>query len=709
MGRGEGGTRTSVLPAHFGNFAASKLAIGARDCRSDAARRKSRKHKHSCQDNSRGTPDIFAILRASPPGYDHVTGVAQNEADPPASRCSMKKKRLGEVLRERKRISATDLEKILSEQQGAAKMLGELLLERGLVGKDEVVSALEEVCRFRYVDARFATVEKEALKLIPRAAALKYQVLPMVREGKRLVAVMAEPQNLHILDELRFMTGLEISPRLGFRSEIQTAVEKCYAEADSVQAPELPFVEQLDASDLQFFTASSSERNKAAMEEFEADLRNERTPAVRLVSAILYAAALKKASDIHIEPQSMSTVVRVRVDGVLRELTHVPIELTSFLISRIKILADMDISERRIPQDGRFLAQIKDRPLEMRISTLPTHEGEKVVIRLLDPESTKVGFEKLGLSPENSTTFSNLLSAPQGMILVTGPTGSGKSTTLYAALNVLRSPSVNIITIEDPIEYRIQEINQVQVNTKAGLTFANSLRSILRQDPNVILVGEIRDQETAEIALQAAQTGHLVLSTLHTNDSVAAITRLLDLGVPSFLIAASVSGIIAQRLVRKLCKCRTEAPITPDYASRLLAAGIVEFENKMYLPAGCSECDNSGYKGRIGIYEILLLDEQVRSAMRNGVRDEEIRNRARSGGMKLMQEDALEKVKQGVTTLEEVLRGVPFDCTVTVRCRNCGKALAPAFLFCPYCGAGTRQVGSSAPRAGMKMATGVPS
>src|SRR5581483_3857645 len=215
-------------------------------------------------------------------------------------------------------------------------------------------------------------------------------------------------------------------------------------------------------------------------------------------------------------------------------------------------------------------------------------------------------------------------------------------------------------------------------------TFANSLRSILRQDPNVILVGEIRDQETAEIALQAAQTGHLVLSTLHTNDSVAALTRLLDLGVPSFLIAASVSGIIAQRLVRKLCKCRTEAPITPDYASRLLAAGIVEFENKMYLPAGCSECDNSGYKGRIGIYEILLLDEQVRSAMRNGVRDEEIRNLARSGGMKVM---------QGVTTLEEVLRVVPFDSTVTVRCRNCGKALAPAFLFCPYCGAGTRQVG----------------
>lgn len=583
-------------------------------------------------------------------------------------------------------------------------MLGEFLLERELVGKEEIVSALEEVSHFRYVDARFATVEKEALKLVPKISALKYQVLPIVREGKRLVTVMAEPQNLLTLDELRFMTGLEISPRLGFRGEIQAAIEKCYSEAEAIQARSLPFVEQLDASDLQFFTASASERNKAAMEEFEADLRNESTPAVRLVSAILYAAALKKASDIHIEPQSMGTVVRVRVDGVLRELTHVPSDLTSFLVSRIKILADMDISERRVPQDGRFLAQIKDRPLDLRISTLPTHEGEKVVIRLLDPESTRVGLEKLGLSPDNAKALNGLLSAPQGMILVTGPTGSGKSTTLYAALNILRSPSVNIITIEDPIEYRIQEINQVQVNTKQGLTFANSLRSILRQDPNIILVGEIRDQETAEIALQAAQTGHLVLSTLHTNDAVAAITRLLDLDVPSFLIAASVSGIMAQRLVRKLCACRTEAPITSEYASRLLAAGIVDFENKMYLPNGCNICDNSGYRGRVGIYEILLMDEQIRSAMRNGVRDEEVRNLARSGGMRLMQEDALDKVKQGVTTLEEVLRVVPFDTAVTIRCRNCGKALAPAFLFCPYCGAGTRHVGNGAPRAGMKIA-----
>ena len=624
----------------------------------------------------------------------------------------MKRKRLGEVLRERKRLTQDQLDSALEEQQKNAGLLGEMLLERGLVTKDDLVSALEEVSRFRYVDPRFATVEKAVLKLIPRATAERYSMLPLVREGKRIVAVLAEPQNLHVLDELRFLTGTEISPRLGFRSEILEATKKCYdelePEGEGDAAAAVPFIEQVDVSGMQFFTASSSERNKAAMEEFEAELRNEKTPAVRLVSAILAAAAAKKASDVHIEPQPMGTVVRIRVDGVLRELTHIPNEFTSFLVSRIKILADMDISERRIPQDGRFLVQLADSRLDLRVSTLPTHEGEKVVMRLLDPAASRVGFEKLGLAPEAAEALGTVLTQPQGMLLVTGPTGSGKSTTLYASLNQLRSPSVNIITVEDPIEYRIEDINQVQVNVKQGLTFSGCLRSILRQDPNVIMVGEIRDQETAEIALQAAQTGHLVLSTLHTNDAIAAITRLLDLNVPGFLISASVTAVIAQRLVRKLCTCRDAVAMTSDYASRLLAAGIVDFEDKMYVPVGCSKCDNSGYKGRLGIYELLLVDEQIRSAVRSGSRDEEIRNLARSGGMKLMQEDALEKVKQGVTTLEEVLRVVPFEGGMTtIRCRTCGKSLAPSFLFCPYCGSGTRQVAAAPPRPARRGEGGV--
>lgn len=612
----------------------------------------------------------------------------------------MKRKKLGEVLRERKRISADDLQQAMEEQDKKSILLGELLLERTLVSKDDLVSALEEVTRFRYVDCRFATVETAVLELVPRSAAIKNCALPLVREGNHIIVVMAEPQNLHALDELRFLTGKEISPRLGFRSEITEAIEKCYAELSAEEeavVSKLPFIEQVDVSDMQFHTASASERNKAAMEEFEAELRSEKTPAVRLVSAILSAAATKKASDIHIEPQAIGTVVRVRVDGVLRELTHIPGEMQNALISRVKILSDMDIAERRVPQDGRFLVEIGGKHLDLRVSTLPTHYGEKVVLRLLDSSVTRVGFGELGFSDENTAKLQTVLKSPQGMLLVTGPTGSGKSTTLYAALNAVKSPGINIITVEDPVEYKVEEVNQVQVNTKTGLTFATCLRSILRQDPNVIMVGEIRDVETAEIALQSAQTGHLVLSTLHTNDAVAAISRLLDLGIPPFLVASSVTQIVAQRLVRKLCACKQEAAITPEYARRLLAADIADFEDKMFVPGGCNNCENTGYRGRVGIYEVLVFDERLRAAVRSSAQDGEIRNLARSGGMRRMQDDAMDKVKQGITSLEEVMRVVPFEQESALRCRSCGKELASTFLFCPFCGTGVRQAGTGPP------------
>ncbi len=613
----------------------------------------------------------------------------------------MRKKRLGQVLIERKRISFEDLEKVANEQTAGGPrlgFLGEILLELGLVSRDDIIAALEEVTHFRFVDPHFATVEKAVLEVIPYEAAIRYCVLPLIREGGRIITVMAEPQNLNTLNDLRFMTGMEISARLGFRSDIIKAIEKCYAKPSAnVLAGQVhvPFIEQIDVSTMQFFTTSSNERSKAAIEEFEADLRNERTPAVRLVSAIICAASEKRASDIHIEPQGEATTVRVRVDGVLRELTNIPKEFQAAVISRIKILSDMDIAERRAPQDGRFLVQISNRNLDLRVSTLPTHYGEKVVMRLLDPAATRVKFSALGFSEENSRLIEATLASPQGMLLVTGPTGSGKTTTLYSALNSVRSQTVNIITVEDPIEYKIDDINQVQINPKAGLTFATCLRSILRQDPNIIMVGEIRDAETAEIALQSAQTGHLVLSTLHTNDSISAITRLIDLKVPPFLVASSVTTVIAQRLVRRLCECRDEALMTEEQSSRFLTAGIVDFGTKIHTPAGCGKCDNSGFKGRVGIYEVLVLDEQIRSAVRSGMRDEDIRNMARSGGMRLMQEDAMDKVKNGVTTLDEILRVVPFENVQALRCRTCGKSLAPAFLFCPYCGTGTRRVQST--------------
>ncbi len=610
----------------------------------------------------------------------------------------MKKKRLGETLLERQSISADRLEESLEEQRAHSVFLGELLFKRNLVAKEDLVAAIEDVTAVPYVDARFASIDPDLLEIIPRALAARFCVLPLAREGKGIVTLMSEPQNLRIIDELRFLTGSEIYPRFGFRTEINTAIEEHYPAAPVV-TPEKKFskiLAEVDLSKMKFVTIDSSERQKAAMKEFQAELRKEKTPAVRLVSGMLAAAAEKKASDIHIEPQALSTVVRIRVDGILQELGQIPNELQTSLVSRVKILSDMDIAERRVPQDGRFLVQIGERSLDFRVSTLPSQYGEKVVMRVLDPTATRVSFRDLGFSDANTKVLANLLSAPQGMVLITGPTSSGKTTTLYAALNAIRKPTINIITVEDPVEYKLEGITQVQVNPRAGRTFASCLRSILRQDPNVIMVGEMRDGETAEIAMQSAQTGHLVLSTLHTNDSVAAITRMLDLNVPAFLMISSVSAIIAQRLVRRLCGCRREEAVTADFAAQLIASGIDATGALRYAAVGCPDCDFTGYKGRTGVYEMLVFDDAIRKAIRAGERDDMIRSRARSAGMHLMQEDGMQKVKDGVTTLEEVLRVIPFESTLAQRCSRCNRALAASFGFCPYCGAQS-QLASASP------------
>jgi type IV pilus assembly protein PilB len=607
------------------------------------------------------------------------------------------KRRLGDVLKAKKSVTEADLLRLM-EQAPPRTRLGDLILDRGLVSKEELVLALQEVVGCHYLDARFVTVEPEALRMLPKTSAVRFCCLPMARTDRQLVVLMADPQDLRVVDELRFVSGIDISPRLGLRTEILSAIERCYDQAEHQSEVKesngtntttrltIPFIDQTDTQDIQFLAANNGERSRAAMEEFAAELRNETTPAVKLASAILSAAVVKKASDIHIEPHDESTLVRLRVDGFLRDLTIVPSSLQQPLVSRLKILASMDISERRAPQDGRFLVQFGNRRLDVRVSTLPTHDGEKIVMRLLDPSATKVDFTDLGFSEENAKIFRTILEQPQGMILVTGPTGSGKSTTLYSALNMVTSPSLNIITVEDPVEYKIREINQVQINPKAGLTFAGTLRAILRQDPNVIMVGEVRDSETAEIALQAAQTGHLVLSSLHTNDSVSAVTRLMDLKIPGFLIASSVSCVLAQRLVRKLCFCRSEAPIRAEYAARMASAGISDIGDKMYVPTGCSACDNTGYKGRVALYEMLVLNEPIRNAIRTGVQDKEICTLARNNGMRLLHEDGLAKVRAGLTTIEEIARVVGFAEETAIRCAHCARPLPAEFRFCATCG-----------------------
>jgi type IV pilus assembly protein PilB len=603
----------------------------------------------------------------------------------------MKRKRLGEVLQDRGKISAASLEQLFNEQQGKVIRLGELILERGLVDKSSLIDALEEVTRTRYLDCSTVRCEQSALETIPATMAQRLAVLPIRTENSALIVAMAEPQNLAIIGELKFTSGKDISPRLAFRSEISAAIARNY-EQDPAHTPaekQIPTSQQDDPDSLyemEFISTSARQANREAIQEVQIELNQKRTPAIRLVSEIIQKAMTKQASDIHIEPQALATVVRIRVDGVLRELENVPRSIQNSLVSRIKILSDMDIGERRAPQDGRFMVAVGPHKVDMRVSTLPTQYGEKVVMRLLETNAPLLSFADLGFSQDVADRISQLLAVPQGMLLVTGPTGSGKSTTLYSALNLLRKPAVNIVTVEDPVEYALPGINQVHVNARAGLTFASCLRSILRQDPNVIMVGEIRDLETAEIAMKAAQTGHLVLSTLHTNDSISAVARLLDLGIPDYLIASSLNGILAQRLVRKLCSCHIYEAVTPEYAARLSEIGLNRIPNKVARPVGCAICDQTGYKGRIGIYELLAIDDSIRSLLRGSFKPDRIRNTARGNGMKRLQEDALEKLQSGITSLEEILRVVPFDTLGPPECTECGQELLPAYRYCPHCG-----------------------
>jgi type IV pilus assembly protein PilB len=530
----------------------------------------------------------------------------------------------------------------------------------------------------------------------------RLSALPIRTEQGKLIVAMTAPQNLSALDELRFKTSCEISPRLSFQSELQQAIDRHYASTagDDPSYGTLQKSERIKFEEVEFISTSSRQANQEAIQEMQADVAQRRTPAVRLVSEMLQVAMARRASDIHIEPRAADTAVRMRVDGVLRDYQLIPRAVQNSLISRVKILSDMDISERRAPQDGRFMVSIGERQIDLRVSTLPTQYGEKVVIRLLETSAPLTSYMDLGMPDDVSAGLSSLLSAPQGMILVTGPTGSGKSTTLYSSLHKLRQPSVNIVTVEDPVEYVLPGINQAHVNTKAGMTFASCLRSILRQDPNIIMVGEIRDKETAEIAMRAAQTGHLVLSTMHTNDSVSAIVRLLDLGIPGYMISSSVTGILAQRLVRKLCSCAGVTKASAEVQARLIQLGMPTPPRTMAVPVGCDKCDQTGYVGRIGIYELLCINDSIRSIVRTNGSIDQVRDTSRANGMRLMQEDALSKLMIGMTTLEEILRVIPVESVQDVECIKCRYHILPTFNFCPSCG--TRRVSADSRQHGRR-------
>ncbi|MGD6816729.1 GspE/PulE family protein [Metabacillus sp. 84] len=544
------------------------------------------------------------------------------------------RKRLGDLLVEAGLITEDQLNQSLSEKQKGQK-LGDALVERGYVTEQQLIEVLEFQLGIPHISLFRYPFDQKLMSIVPKEMAKRSLVIPLKKEGDKLFVAMADPMDFYTVDDLRLATGFQIQTAIASRDDIMKAIAKYYDTDDSMT----DIMSQI--------TAEEKVEEEA--------ITGEDSPVVRLVNQILQSAVQQKASDIHMDPHETKIVIRYRVDGVLKTERTLPKNMQSVLTARIKIMANLDITEHRIPQDGRIKTAIDLHPIDLRVSSLPTVYGEKIVMRILDLGSTLNDLNKLGFNSLNLQRFHSLIEQPTGIVLITGPTGSGKSSTLYAALNRLNSEEVNIITIEDPVEYQLEGINQIQVNANVGMTFAKGLRSILRQDPNIVMVGEIRDRETAEIAVRASLTGHLVLSTLHTNDSLGTITRLIDMGVEPFLVASSLSGVVAQRLVRKVCRdCAKEQPVTKREAEIFARRGLrIE---KTIRGAGCGMCSMTGYKGRIAIHELLMINDEMKRMILNNEPISVIRDLAVKNKTIFLIDDGLLKVKQGLTTTEEILR-----------------------------------------------------
>jgi type IV pilus assembly protein PilB len=558
---------------------------------------------------------------------------------------SRKTKKLGEILVDEGLITAEQLERALVEQSRTDQLLGRILIDLKMVKESDLMAALAKQIGFRFVDLTEYTIDGSAAGLIPEQVARRYRALPIGYEDSRLLVAMADPANLFALDDIRTITGMDLMPVVATAADIESAIRKYSRMDESVQkmATEASSAAEDDIADL--------ERAAASIEE---------GPIVKMVNLLISQAIADRASDIHIEPMEREVRIRYRIDGVLAEVMRSPKNIQAGLTSRLKVMADINIAERRVPQDGRIGLTVGGKSIDLRVATLPTVYGEKVVIRILDKSSVLLKLEELGFLDQSFKRYQEAYTKPYGAILVTGPTGSGKSTTLYATLNIINKPDRNVITVEDPVEYRLPGINQMQMNARAGLTFASALRSILRADPDVVLVGEIRDHETALIAIEAALTGHLVLSTLHTNDAPSSLPRLVEMGVETYLVASAIDCVVAQRLARKLCpKCREGYRPTP---AELEQAGFPEFVwddvKELFRPVGCTACSKTGFRGRLGMYEVMTMSEEVERLVVERAPSEEIRRSARRDGMITLREDGLEKVRLGITSVEEVLRVV---------------------------------------------------
>jgi len=565
--------------------------------------------------------------------------------------------RLGEILVNESLITKDQLQQALDYQKKNGGRLGSCLMKLGFVSDDEITQVLSRQYGVPSINLKYYDVEPSVIKLIPQETAVRYQVVPLSRVGATLTIAMTDPTNVFAMDDIKFMTGFNVEPVVASETDINDAIHKFYGEASSVE--ELTSV-------MKELTGSEGEDLEIAAEEAElnaAELERaaEEAPIIKLVNFILTDAVKRGASDIHVEPYDKELRVRLRIDGILQSVMSPPLKLKDAITSRIKIMSKLDISEKRLPQDGRIMLKYqrdgKRRDLDFRVSTVPTLFGEKIVMRLLDKENLRLDMTKLGFEQDSLTRFEKAILKPYGMVLVTGPTGSGKTNTLYSSIARLNTPETNIMTAEDPVEFQLAGINQVQMKDQIGLNFAAALRAFLRQDPNIILVGEIRDFETAEIAVKAALTGHLVLSTLHTNDAPSTISRLMNMGIEPFLVATSVNLIGAQRLVRRICTgCKEEMEVPPE---ALTDAGFTSDEaktTKVYHGKGCTTCNNSGYKGRVGLYEVMEINDELRELILVGASALELRKKALDQGMITLRRSGLIKAAAGLTTLEEVLR-----------------------------------------------------
>ncbi len=616
-------------------------------------------------------------------------------------------KKIGELLVESALITEEQLEETLKESRlNKGTRIGEIIVKKGYATEIDIAQTLAFQLKIPFADMSTATVDPEAVNLVSEKLAQKYLVLPIYFDKKILKIAMVDPMNLNAIDDLRVTTRLDVQPCVATLSDVTSAIRRHY----HINEP----LEELMV-DLKKDKLIEVVRDPEANPDISDHVRKSTTPPIiKMVDSIIIHGVDNGASDIHLEPQERAVKLRIRVDGIMRETMQLPKWVQGPVTSRIKLMTGMDITERRVSQDGRMRIRIGDKSVDMRVSTLPTQYGEKIVIRILDPKSSLLDLESIGLFKDDLDLIIDLIERPQGVVLVTGPTGSGKTSMLYAMIRRIKKEAINIVTIEDPIEYELNDVSQVAVNEKTGLTFSYTLRSVLRQDPDVIMVGEMRDTETAIIAYQASMTGHLVFSTLHTNDAVSSVIRLKNIGIPSYMIASALNGIVAQRLVRKICpNCKEE--YTPG-DSELKRAGLVRRgKEKFFRGTGCKTCNNSGYSGRLGVFEVLKINSTLKNLISADAAEEKLVNAAKASGMRSLKDDGLRKAEAGLTTIEELARvvylsreddhkeGVCPNCMKAVttgvdqcphcgqfilkNCRSCGKVRHPDWVICPFCSA----------------------